>query len=165
MAKATPKKDLKVWLVFMQKSRSRIIVDAVIVVVIMSLLSVGAAAFPTVKHAFVLATTHQPERLTELYFPADQTLPATYTPGKSYIVAFAIHNMEYRTTTYPYKATLQWGNSTQVLKTGSVTLANSQEETIDVPVVAPASGARVEVAVSLTRLNQSIHFWLTRVNN
>src|SRR5580700_11164872 len=110
------------------------------------------ASFVLVRHthAFVDATTHQPERYTELYFSDPDTLPANVTAAQKLPVDFTIHNVEARTTAYTYTIdfTAPTGHTT-VLEQQSLTLANDQAVTIADTVQLPAFAGRGEISVQL----------------
>lgn len=116
--------------------------------------------FGKVKHALVLATTHQPERLTELYFPPRQPLPHTYTPGGMITVRFVIHNLEYKSMTYPYQITLADNKTSKRVAAGSVHLSDTQDAVITKRIPMPSTSERLAVSVRLPNVHESIHFWM-----
>jgi uncharacterized membrane protein len=106
----------------------------------------------------------EPERLTELYFTHPNSLPATYTPGQPQQVAFTVHNLEYRTTTYQYRITEtdQDTNQSQTLTAGSFTLLQNvyKNQVVSISTVNLDSHAKVEV--ELVNTSESIDYLLTR---
>lgn len=130
------------------------------VVLILAMLLVGT--YPYYKHELRLATTHQPERLTELYFPDSQSLPSTYMPREKLTVRFAIHNLEYRTTAYPFQIILGTPTRTLTAYHRTVTLKQGQTTIVSAPITVPMSASRLAVNVLLTNKNQAIHFWLEK---
>jgi len=115
-------------------------------------------------HALKLATTHQPERLTELYFSNPQSLPTQYTQGKSLPVAFTIHNAEYQSMIYSYTITAvsSDGNQSQTLVINKVDMGDNQTMTIANSIVPTLLSPRISINVLLVNKNQSIHFWVER---
>ena len=106
----------------------------------------------------------QSQRLTELYFTSPSTLPTHYAVGKTQLVAFTIHNLQFRTERYDYRIveTSQAGNVTRVLKSGAFVLSNNAyRRQLDSVSLIPL-GYRVQVSVTLTNNNQSIYYWVTR---
>lgn len=133
---------------------------AIFVEVLLVLSIVAIAAYPHYSHALNLATTHRPERLTELYFPLDKPLPTTYTPGQKLTVHFAIHNLEHQDTTYPFQIALVTGTRVDIAYTHSVTVRDNQTATVNAPITIPLTANRIAVNVKLVNVQQSVHFWL-----
>jgi hypothetical protein len=129
----------------------------------------GAYYFAThqsqVGHQVELATTHQPEPLTELYFADPETLPATIpTTPMSLAVAFVIHNLEAKTLTYTYRVSFSDALGQVITSADStVTLQNGQSQTITQIVALPAGQGKREINVQLIGKSQNIHYWLERL--
>lgn len=106
----------------------------------------------------------EPEQLTELYFTHPNSLPATYSPGQVQAVAFTVHNLEYKTTSYHYFITEQSQTSGQpvTLSRGSFTLAQNGYKSPVVNISLPDAGARAKVTVNLVSENESINYWVNR---
>ena len=106
----------------------------------------------------------EPERLTELYFTHPNSLPTKYTPGQQQTVAFTVHNLEYRTTTYHYQVTeqAQDGTSTQTLTSGSFTLTQNQFRSNALNITLTDLSQHVKVEVRLVNVNESIDYLLGR---
>src|SRR5277367_5266167 len=71
------------------------------IVLIIAAIVVGVYHVRNTK-AFVDATTHQPERYTELYFSSPTSIPVNVVSGKQLPVSFTIHNVEARNMSYTY---------------------------------------------------------------
>lgn len=133
------------------------------VLVIVVLIAAGIAVYQVRNtRVFVDATTHQPERYTELYFNDPTTLPSTVARGTKLSVGFSAHNVEARGMNYTY--TISYiTNKGAVLATeqGGFRLSNGSSKTItnDITIPKTYSGA-AEIQVELTNINQSIHFWV-----
>lgn len=106
----------------------------------------------------------QPEHFSELYFTSPDTLPTTYLPGRSQHVFFTVHNMEYRTTNYPYQIiqTSQDGQQLEVLASGTFTLAQNQSHTQQLTITPIDLGTRSKITVELINQPQSISYWVGR---
>jgi hypothetical protein len=114
----------------------------------------------TVMNTIVLATTVKPETFTELYFDNHLQLPSTVSQNQIIHFTFTVHNLEYRTYTYPYEVTLnENGNKTEIDK-GSFTLKQNEYKTISETYTLTQPITRAKVDVDLTGLNQDIFFWI-----
>jgi hypothetical protein len=91
------------------------------------------------------------ENLTELYFTNYRTLPASLKADTAHGLAFTIHNLEHRTTTYQYKlvATSEDNSVTKTLGDGTVTLAPGDSRVEEKTVTVPAIDERVNISVHL----------------
>jgi hypothetical protein len=103
------------------------------------------------------ATSHQPDRLTELYFAGAQSLPISYRLGEPIYLNFTIHNLEQQDILYHYQIVVQ--GSTQPL-TGVARLKNGESKTISTGLVIGQPLPRAKVTVELVDQKQSIHFWV-----
>ena len=121
------------------------------------------ASLPSVRSAFREATSRQPERLTELYFPNNQLLPLTYTPGETLQVSFVIHNLEGENMNYPFQISLTAGSSQHTLATNAISTVDGQTSLVKVPVIVSSVAPRVSLNVALPTANEAIHFWMRKV--
>jgi hypothetical protein len=106
----------------------------------------------------------EPERLTELYFTKPNSLPTTYSPTTDQAVAFTVHNLEYRDEQYSYKVVeaTEPGASGTVLSSGTFKLKQNQyKRLLSLEPIQPLAN-RVNVAVELTNVNESIDYWVTK---
>ena len=108
----------------------------------------------------VLATTHQPETFTELYFENHTSLPSQPKEGESQSFSFTIHNLEYKTMVYPYSVTVVASGQARLLDEGKVTLNQNGFKTIKESVVLDDLIGRDEVIVNLVNKKQQIDFWV-----
>lgn len=116
-----------------------------------------------VGQEFTLATTRQPERLTELFFADPSKIPSAVADGQSVLVSFIVHNLEAHDMTYVYKITFTDANgAVTTLVTDSVAIKNTQSHTVSQLVILPVGTGRGEINVQLPDKNQSIHFWVER---
>lgn len=116
------------------------------------------------------------EQVTELYFTDYGRLAGSSRSGVAQTVAFAVHNIEHRTTTYYYTLTAmsEDGMVKHQIGSGRVTLAHNHSQVVDKTVVIPqfdGRNERIVVNVSLdyksvvlgsntaSSQQQSIHFW------
>lgn len=84
-----------------------------------------------VSQAFTLATSHQSENYTELYFDNSSHLPLYSAANKLQHVSFHLANHEAQATSYSYTVTLYVGQVATRLAQGTTTLRDGQS--IDVP--------------------------------
>lgn len=103
------------------------------------------------------------ERLTELYFTNNTKLPTTYRPGSNQIIAFTVHNLEYRTNKYTYKITQtsQDGATTILLATGTFSLSDSKYRALMSTVNVRDLGNRSKISVELNN-NEFISYWIEK---
>lgn len=93
---------------------------------------VAGAHSSGVKHALQLATTHQPERFSELYFNDQSHLPTVVSVQTTKQFSFHTANHEANATHYNYVVIVGSNNDSHILKSGSFTLGYGAS--IDVPV-------------------------------
>lgn len=117
--------------------------------------------------------TPRPERLTELYFTNLKAIPAKYEPGDNQKIAFAVHNLEHRPTTYNFVivASNEKNNRRQLVD-GYLSLDHGQKQDVSTPITLPDLGKRMKITVKLiysgqppgadhtTQQIQTIHYWL-----
>jgi len=107
------------------------------------------------------ATTHQPERYSELYFTSPSNLPSQVKAGQALPVSFTLHNVE--SEQYSYTYTIDFTTSsgkTTVLSRGSLTLDNNAVAHISQSEHLPTFTGRGEVSVIIANQPESIHFWV-----
>lgn len=114
--------------------------------------------------AIKTALTPRPENFTELFFEKHLELPKIIKQGQVNSFAFTIHNVEYKTMTYPievsYEDEVATGSS-NILERSQVTLAHDESKTIPVSYIIPTSvQTRDKITVKLVNLDQTIHFWV-----
>ncbi len=142
----------------MKKILIRFIVPLAIICIIPAILYIST--IPSVRSTWTLATTVQPETFTELYFENHINLPKAAIKDKVNDFKFTIHNLEYRTITYPYTIYAEADGIKQELDKGSVTLRQDEYKTILESFSLVIDGKRTKITVLLTDKNQSIHFWM-----
>lgn len=131
---------------------------------------------PTINLLDSWGALPRPERLTELYFTDHTALPSSYTVGDTQDVAFTIHNIEYRPTTYTYEIrqiSEDEKNTTSLIK-DKITLAADQTNSISRAITLGDTGERAQVLITLTydairpdnetptAQSQSIHYWVKK---
>lgn len=115
---------------------------------------------PSVKEALLLATTIEPEKLTELYFEDHQSLPNRVILFKENSFKFTIHNLENKDMEYPYEVYIDINGEKQIIDESSVLIKNNEYETITVDYTITIPVQRAKVVVNLIGKNQQIHFWI-----
>lgn len=120
-----------------------------------------ASKNPEIRKTITLATTHQPETFTELYFENPNSLPAQIEPGKKYSFAFTIHNLENKDMAYPYIVYAVSGNQKIIFDQNTVNIKKDGYKTIS-EIVGPLTDARTDIVTELTDKNQAIDYWLEK---
>lgn len=108
--------------------------------------------------ALKLATTHQPEPFTELYFVRPTRLPEAVTPNKTYAQTFTIVNHDAPTRIYTYQVTIRDKQGERRQKPVSVTVQNGQQVQQTFRYSTAAIRSPVMITVTLLDQQQSIHF-------
>jgi hypothetical protein len=107
-----------------------------------------------IANAFVLATTHQPERFTELYFVNSSLLPS-YTPtAKIQHITFRITNHE----AYPIAYTYIIAQDTSQLAKNTITLSDAQSTDVTFTYSIPTPKTGTILSVSLINRTEHIAF-------
>jgi hypothetical protein len=115
---------------------------------------------PSVKEAFILATTKIPETFTELYFEDHLTLPKEITLFKENNFKFTIHNIENRDMVYLYEVYIEVNGEKQSIDKSSVLIKNNEYKTIAQSFIITTQMQRAKIVVNLIDKNQPIHFWM-----
>lgn len=147
----------------MRRQRLAISIGAGIVIIILAIIF-NSATISRQLHSWKLLPS--PEKLTELYFTRPNNLPTTYFPGKNQNVQFTIHNLEYQKENYHYVISVANNQGQQVttLTQGDVVLMNGQYDKVSVNVILPDLGTREKITTTLTNVNESIDYWVNKVN-
>ncbi|GAH55394.1 unnamed protein product [marine sediment metagenome] len=85
---------------------------------------------PSVKEAFILATTVKPETFTELYFEDHLSLPNKVTLFKENNFRFTIHNLENKDIVYIYEVYIDVNREKQMIDKNSVLIKNNEYKTL-----------------------------------
>jgi hypothetical protein len=131
-------------------------------------LIVGMLIFFNVNRAFIdneLITfdlVPKPEKLTELYFNNNASLPDAATSNQAISFAFVIHNLETTDYQYVYKVSVNANGISHIVDSGNVLVKNNQYYVKNEKVQLLNAPGRQEVVVELTNKQQSIHFWTGR---
>lgn len=129
--------------------------------VIALLLGTAAVSLATAHRSLSLAwhsaTTHQPERYTQLYFTDPAHLPAFAPLGKPQVIPFRIVNHEHASKTYTYETQVTIAGKTSAYR-GTVTLADGQgaDETLGFTI--PAARMQAAITVRLVGTGQTLSF-------
>ena len=120
---------------------------------------------PGVKEAVALATTVKPETFTELYFENHLALPAKITSYQEETFRFTVHNLEYKTMTYPYEVYIKCSDvgcngDKQIIDEGEITLKQNEYKTISESYMINLPTGRIEIVANLINKNQQIDFWM-----
>ena len=115
---------------------------------------------PSVKEAFILATTKIPETFTELYFEDHLSLTKEITLFKENNFKFTIHNLENRDMLYPYEVYIEATGGRQSIDKSSILIKNNEYKTITQTFIITTPMQRAKIVVNLIDKNQPIHFWM-----
>ena len=115
---------------------------------------------PSVKEAFILATTKKPETFTELYFEDHLSLPKEITLFKENNFKFTIHNLENKDMLYPYEVYIDVNGEKQSIDKSSVLIKNNEYKTITQTFIITTPIQRAKIVVNLINKNQQIDFWM-----
>jgi tetratricopeptide (TPR) repeat protein len=115
---------------------------------------------PSVKEAFILATTVKPETFTELYFEDHLSLPNKVTLFKKNNFKFTIHNLENKDMVYIYEVYIDVNREKQMIDRNSVLIKKNEYKTITEDFTITVPTQRVKAVINLIGKNQQIHFWM-----
>ncbi|HSX32748.1 MAG TPA: hypothetical protein VLF91_00200 [Candidatus Saccharimonadales bacterium] len=111
-----------------------------------------------IARALTLATTHQPERYSELYFDDSAHLPLFSLNGKVQHVSFRIVNHEAATTTYHYAVTITTNGVATSLADARVTLADGKTADIPFTYLITTPNTPAQISVQLVGRSEHITF-------
>ena len=147
-----------------KKINSRLALRILIPLLVIAALVVGFILLvnyvPSVKEAFILATTKIPETFTELYFEDHLTLPSKITLFKENNFKFTIHNLENKDMLYPYEVYIEVNGEKQSIDKSSVSIKNNEYKTIAQTFIITTQIQRAEIVVNLIDKKQQIDFWM-----
>lgn len=125
--------------------------------VVVIAMSVGAAAVSAhgINQAWRLATTHQLEPYTALYFDSPARLPLYAPAGKAEAVPFRIANHEGSPRTYQYQI-LFTVSGTEAVKSGSVTLASGQDVRMFANFAMPQPNEQGQLVIEIVGTSQRL---------
>lgn len=134
-----------------------------LLIIVASFFVLGIVVYriPGVSESIALATTIKPETFTELYIENHTKLPRSTEINTARTFSFTIHNLEYKTMTYPYEVYIEDidGNKAEILK-DIVKLDHDQKKTIPVYYQLNIPLQRAKVVVNLIGKKQQIHYWI-----
>lgn len=110
------------------------------------------------RSTLALATSRQPEKLTELSFNAPTNLPKSLTAGVGATFSFNITNQESAAVTYEPVVTIIENGRSRIIERAKVSLANGQTRNLLVKFTTPQANTEVQLIVSLPEQHQAIHF-------
>ena len=147
-----------------RKINSRLLLRILLPLLIIACLVTGTILLinyvPSVKEAFILATTKIPETFTELYFEDHLTLPSKITLFKENNFKFTIHNLENKDMLYPYEVYIEVNGEKQSIDKSSVSIKNNEYKTIAQTFIITTQIQRAEIVVNLIDKKQQIDFWM-----
>lgn len=132
-------------------------------------LVVGMLIFFNLNRAFIdnelvtLDLVPKPEKLTELYFSNNASLPDTATRNQTISFAFVIHNLETTDYQYVYSVSVNANGMSHIVDSGNVLVKNNQYYVKSERFNLMNAPGRQEVVVELTNKQQSIDFWIEAI--
>jgi hypothetical protein len=127
---------------------------------IMGLLVVAFIANPRLHQALILATTEQPQPVTEMSFTDANNLPSVALPNSPILFGFKLTNHMSRTTTYHYEVVEASAVGATVVKKGEVTVPNNSSATITEVLVLIRPSSDTQILIVLANPSQHIDFWV-----
>jgi hypothetical protein len=132
--------------------------------ILLLFLALGIFSFvksnPAIMNMITLATTVKAETFTELYFEDHTNLPKDTNLYEEKTFKFTVHNLEYKTMTYPYEVYIDFEGEKQMIDEGSISLKQNQYKTIEESYLLTYPTQRVKIIVNLINKNQQIDFWI-----
>ena len=113
----------------------------------------------SINHVVALASTHQPETYTELYFVSPNTLPAHVAQGVVSKFSFGVTSHQSNATNYGYEITDTTPDGVSVVTRGSLILQNSGTEQKTVNFTIAKANTSALIQISLVGTNKKISFW------
>jgi hypothetical protein len=138
----------------------RILLPLIIIAAIVAGVVLLINYIPSVKEAFILATTKIPETFTELYFEDHLALPKEIALFKENNFKFTIHNLENKDMLYAYEVYIEVNGERQPIDKSSVLIKNNEYETIPQTFIITTPLQRAKIVINLIDKNQEIHFWM-----
>lgn len=93
---------------------------------------------------------HEREGLTELYFTDYTNLPKSLAAGSQHTIAFTVHNLEHRATTYHYKLVAASQRGTEkTLGSGTFMLDHDDVRRGSADIIVPAFDPQLAIKVEL----------------
>jgi len=135
-----------------------------IVLLLVACLAVAAVGLLDTHHARQVnqalhtATSHQPERFTELYFTNYSALPKVITADNVYSAPFTVTDHEAQSATYTYQAETIESGTTYPQAPVKFSLRNNQSVSQIVHFSALHPGDQVELVIRLLNKNLIIHY-------
>ncbi len=102
----------------------------------------------------------KPEKLTELYFNNNATLPDSATSKQAVSFTFVIHNLETTDFQYVYNVSVNVNGTRHIVDSGNVLVKNNQYYAKNEKFNLMKSLVSQEVVIELVNKQQSIDFWM-----
>lgn len=110
---------------------------------------------------FAEATTHQPEKFTELYFTNPNNLPSLVKSGQKLPLNFSVHNIEGTNMTYDYQVSVIYATGKPVIfNEQELYLANGNTANVIYNIKIPVRKGKIEVDIQLVNQPDAIHMWM-----
>ena len=145
----------------MKRNLIKKIVISIIVVGLFAVVILKLVKYDSVKETIILATTQNPQLLTELYFENHLSLPDKIVLFKENKFQFTIHNLESREIEYHCEAYIDTDGKKNIISMDSILMKNDEYKTIYLNFTIIIPTQRSKVVVNLIDKNQQIFFWIT----
>jgi len=116
--------------------------------------------YNSVKKVIILATTREPQTITELYFENHLSLPGKVTLFEENNFKFTIHNLENKDMEYLYEVYIDTNGEKQIISMDSVLIEDNEYKTIAVDFTITIPIPRSRVVANLINKNEQIYFWI-----
>jgi len=142
----------------MMRDARRVVILILVIAVVLNGAAVLALHQKSLADAYRTATSHQPERFTELYFNDPDMLPRQLVAGKAATFSFSIANREAQDFTYYYQVAFEGPELRIVQPVQTVSLHSAQARTEQAIIPAQAAGKHIRVTVRIINKDQAIAF-------
>jgi hypothetical protein len=132
--------------------------QAILALAAITLIVLGFKFHGTIGQAYSLATTHQPEPYSELYFTNPSKLPLYSPAGKLEVLNFVITNHEGSRHNYSYSIEETRQGHSQTYQSTVFSLADGASLTRSVSYILPRSYQSIKITISLDGSSQQINF-------
>ena len=123
---------------------------------VLVVLLIGFVERAPLADAYHLATTHSPERYSELYFTDSTKLPQQIIAGRRYDIAVHVQNHEQAAKAYQLVAVVQVSGQPVSTQTARVQMNDGEGKDATFSFTAPQAGGSVDMVVQIKGTKQYI---------
>jgi uncharacterized membrane protein len=140
-----------------QRTTAIMVAAYVTLVLLAAAITMTGSSHGNIYNAALLASSHQPENFTELYFLHPSQLPQYSPAGKRTTVYFHIQNDSDVTQTYQYLVTLQDPDKT-TKNSGAVAISANSGKSIAYNFTIPKPSEKVVITISIPGTEEYLTF-------